>query len=67
MRESCLEVSSTFYFSFDYINDVAGHRTVPVEIGSSYADSGYMQRLMKIREYLAEFIEKNGTIFLEYK
>lgn len=36
--------------------ELAGNRTVPIEIGSKYTDSNWSQKLMKLREFINEFI-----------
>uniref|UniRef100_A0A915PPS1 JmjC domain-containing protein n=1 Tax=Setaria digitata TaxID=48799 RepID=A0A915PPS1_9BILA len=44
-------------WNFSYFNEIIGHRTVPVEIGSSYADSGWKQTLMTFHDFTDKFIE----------
>lgn len=46
-------------WSLRYLRAVAGHRTVPVEIGSKYTDSNWSQRLMTINEFIDQFIENS--------
>ncbi|CEM25725.1 unnamed protein product [Vitrella brassicaformis CCMP3155] len=41
---------------FSYLRKVAGRRTVPVEIGSSYIEDDWTQRLMPLREFLDTYI-----------
>ncbi|KHN79971.1 Lysine-specific demethylase 8 [Toxocara canis] len=46
--------------SFEYFNSVMGHRTVPVEVGSSYASDGWSQSLMTVTEFMQQFIENES-------
>ncbi|XP_054286706.1 bifunctional peptidase and arginyl-hydroxylase JMJD5-like [Macrosteles quadrilineatus] len=39
-----------------YLLTVAGSRTVPVELGSNYAQSDWSQRLMTLREFISLYI-----------
>lgn len=48
-------------WSFSYFNETIGHRTVPIEIGSSYADSGWKQTLMTFREFMEKFVENENA------
>jgi lysine-specific demethylase 8 len=43
-------------FDLNISTVVAGRRTVPIEIGSSYLGEDYTQRLMTVNEYLSEYI-----------
>ncbi|KAG8432988.1 hypothetical protein GDO86_017308 [Hymenochirus boettgeri] len=43
-------------WSLDYIQRVAGCRTVPVELGSRYTDAEWSQRLMTINEFIDKHI-----------
>jgi len=36
--------------------NIAGNRTVPVEIGSKYTDKDWTQKLMTITEFIQTFI-----------
>ncbi|XP_076262905.1 jumonji domain containing 5 [Rhynchophorus ferrugineus] len=46
-----------------YFLDLAGTRTVPVEIGSNYADENWSQKLMTMREFISKyFISDSGDI-----
>lgn len=40
----------------DYIRDVAGCRTVPVEVGSRYTDEEWSQTLMTVSEFISKYI-----------
>ncbi|VDN82558.1 unnamed protein product [Brugia pahangi] len=44
-------------WNFSYFNELIGHRTVPIEIGNSYADSDWQQVLMTFRTFIQKFIE----------
>jgi len=43
-------------WSVDYLRQVAGHRTVPVEIGSRYTDDAWGQKLMTISDFIDNYI-----------
>lgn len=43
-------------WSFPYISKVAGHRLVPVELGSKYTDDTWGQKLMTINEFIEKYI-----------
>ncbi|KAK6645095.1 hypothetical protein RUM43_001371 [Polyplax serrata] len=44
----------------DYIVKKAGCRTVPIEIGKHYADESYSQKLMKISDFVKDFIREDA-------
>ena len=41
-----------FLSSLDYLRQVAGPRTVPVELGSRYTDEEWSQKLMTVSEFI---------------
>ena len=43
-------------WSVDYLREVAGHRTVPIEIGDRYTSEEWTQKLLTINEFIDEFI-----------
>ncbi|XP_078414559.1 lysine-specific demethylase 8 isoform X2 [Cetorhinus maximus] len=43
-------------WSVDYIRDIAGCRTVPVELGSRYTDEQWSQTLMTVEEFIEKYI-----------
>lgn len=43
-------------WGFDYLNDVAGHRVVPIELGSKYTDDSWGQSLMTINDFIRNHI-----------
>ena len=45
-------------WSFSYLKEIAGHRTVPVEIGSHYTDESWTQKLMTINEFVDGYVTK---------
>lgn len=45
----------------DYLVAVAGGRTVPVELGRSYAQEDWSQRLMTVRDFVTRYITSPGT------
>lgn len=54
-------VLSGSLFSLPYICQVAGYRTVPVEIGSKYTEDTWSQKLMTIKEYVKRFFGQRAT------
>ncbi|XP_028411015.1 lysine-specific demethylase 8-like isoform X2 [Dendronephthya gigantea] len=40
-------------WSFNYLQEIAGNRTVPVEIGSHYTDESWSQKLITINEFVS--------------
>lgn len=46
----------TRWHDLDYLVDVAGDRTVPVEIGSHYLSDGWGQELMLLRDFIRSHI-----------
>ena len=42
---------------FEYLKRTAGHRTVPVELGSHYLDGEFDEKLMTLREYIEGYLE----------
>ncbi|KAI1300231.1 Lysine-specific demethylase 8 [Halotydeus destructor] len=43
-------------WSVEYFLEVAGERTVPVELGSKYTDSNWSQKLMSISDFVKRYI-----------
>lgn len=43
--------------SLEYIREIAGYRTVPVEVGSRYTDEDWSQTLMTVRDFISKYIE----------
>ncbi|KAF6124961.1 lysine demethylase 8 [Phyllostomus discolor] len=43
-------------WSLEYIQEIAGCRTVPVEVGSRYTDEDWSQRLMTVNEFISRYI-----------
>ncbi|XP_006813260.1 bifunctional peptidase and arginyl-hydroxylase JMJD5-like [Saccoglossus kowalevskii] len=52
--------SSTRKWSIDYICQIAGSRTVPVELGARYTDESWSQKLMTISEFIDHYIERKN-------
>ncbi|XP_076865374.1 lysine-specific demethylase 8 isoform X2 [Brachyhypopomus gauderio] len=49
-------------WSIDYLRDVAGCRTVPVELGSRYTDENWSQKLLTVNEFIDHYImDKEGA------
>ncbi|XP_044512989.1 bifunctional peptidase and arginyl-hydroxylase JMJD5 isoform X2 [Gracilinanus agilis] len=49
-------------WSLDYIQEIAGCRTVPVEIGSKYTDEEWSQSLMTVNEFINKYIVNKNDI-----
>jgi len=47
-------------WSLEYINEIAGHRTVPVEVGSKYTDDGWSQKLITINQFINDYVLNCG-------
>ncbi|XP_008839959.1 bifunctional peptidase and arginyl-hydroxylase JMJD5 isoform X2 [Nannospalax galili] len=47
-------------WSLDYIREIAGCRTVPVEVGSRYTDEDWSQTLMTVSEFIHKYIESEA-------
>ncbi|KAM5227449.1 bifunctional peptidase and arginyl-hydroxylase JMJD5 [Ctenodactylus gundi] len=43
-------------WSLEYIREIAGCRTVPVEVGSRYTDEDWSQTLMTVNEFINKYI-----------
>jgi lysine-specific demethylase 8 len=43
-------------WSFDFLNELCGHRIVPVELGLKYTDVEWNQVLMTFHEYLSQYV-----------
>uniref|UniRef100_A0A8C5L7S9 Bifunctional peptidase and arginyl-hydroxylase JMJD5 n=1 Tax=Jaculus jaculus TaxID=51337 RepID=A0A8C5L7S9_JACJA len=43
-------------WSLEYIQEIAGCRTVPVEVGSRYTDEDWSQKLMTINEFISKYV-----------
>ena len=54
----------TFGCSLDYLKQIAGPRTVPVEVGSRYTDEDWTQKLMLLSDFIEEFILQEVMIIL---
>lgn len=39
----------------NYLLTVAGERTVPIELGSHYADENWSQKLMTLKEFIRNY------------
>lgn len=43
-------------FSLDYLKQIAGPRTVPIELGSRYTDKEWTQKLMTLSEFIINHV-----------
>ena len=50
--------------SLNYLKEVAGPRTVPVELGSRYTDDDWSQQLMTIKMFIENYIEHPVSIYV---
>ncbi|TMW60294.1 hypothetical protein Poli38472_000336 [Pythium oligandrum] len=46
--------------NLDYLRRIAGFRTVPVEIGSSYVEDDWGQQLMTLNEFIDKYLLEQG-------
>ncbi|XP_046524453.1 bifunctional peptidase and arginyl-hydroxylase JMJD5 isoform X4 [Equus quagga] len=51
-------------WSLEYIQEVAGCRTVPVEVGSRYTDEEWSQTLMTVNEFISKYIVDELQVLL---
>ncbi|XP_022338439.2 lysine-specific demethylase 8-like isoform X1 [Crassostrea virginica] len=51
-------LKETSSWNLDRIRSLAGHRLVPVEIGSKYTEDDWTQSLMTISEFIDKFIDR---------
>ncbi|XP_038619073.1 bifunctional peptidase and arginyl-hydroxylase JMJD5 isoform X2 [Tachyglossus aculeatus] len=49
-------------WSLDYIEEIAGCRTVPVELGSRYTDAEWSQTLMTVSEFIRNYIVNENNV-----
>ncbi|KAG3259535.1 lysine demethylase 8, transcript variant X1 [Ictidomys tridecemlineatus] len=48
-------------WSLEYIQEVAGCRTVPVEVGSRYTDEEWSQRLMTVGDFISKHVASEAS------
>ena len=44
-------------WSLNYLEDIAGTRTVPVEFGLRYTEESWTQKLITVKQFIEEFVE----------
>ncbi|XP_043349646.1 bifunctional peptidase and arginyl-hydroxylase JMJD5 isoform X3 [Dermochelys coriacea] len=49
-------------WSLDYLRQIAGFRTVPVEVGSRYTDEEWSQKLMIVNDFIDQYIVNKNSI-----
>ncbi|EMP32210.1 Lysine-specific demethylase 8 [Chelonia mydas] len=49
-------------WSLDYLRQIAGCRTVPVEVGSRYTDEEWSQTLMIVNDFIDQYIVNKNSI-----
>ncbi|KAM9124929.1 bifunctional peptidase and arginyl-hydroxylase JMJD5 isoform 4-T4 [Pangshura tecta] len=49
-------------WSLDYLRQIAGCRTVPVEVGSRYTDEEWSQTLMIVNDFIDQYIMNKNSI-----
>ena len=59
---------NVYVYSLGYLKQIAGPRTVPVELGSRYTDDNWAQKLMTLSEFIDTHIVtivsiKHSTVF----
>ena len=50
--------------NLDYLNRLAGYRLVPVELGSSYTQKNWTQKLIPFHEFLSCLTDSNSIVYL---
>lgn len=54
-------------WTMNYIKEMAGYRTVPIEVGSKYTDDSWTQKLMTVQNFIETHIEgKAGQVDVGY-
>eukprot|EP00967_Tisochrysis_lutea_P064510 scaffold83579_cov41-Tisochrysis_lutea.AAC.3 len=48
-------------WTFNYLIQMAGHRTVPVEIGRHYLSDDFDEKLMNLREFILRFVIRTAA------
>ncbi|CAF1313960.1 unnamed protein product [Adineta ricciae] len=48
-------------WSFDYLIQLAGDRTVPIELGSRYSDDDWTQKLMTIADFVNQYCKQRSS------
>ncbi|XP_044246109.2 bifunctional peptidase and arginyl-hydroxylase JMJD5 isoform X3 [Ursus arctos] len=48
-------------WSLEYIQEIAGCRTVPVEVGSRYTDEEWSQTLMTVNEFISKYVRNESS------
>ena len=51
-----LDPTSKRKWSLQYLNEIAGHRTVPVEIGKKYTDQTWSQKLITMNDFMNHYV-----------
>lgn len=55
--------ATTKWCDVKYLLQVAGERTIPVEIGSHYADENWSQKLMTLKEFVTKhYLDDNDSL-----
>lgn len=49
--------------SVDYLREIAGWRTVPVELGLRYTDEEWSQELMTVDDFISQYIVNKVCCF----
>ncbi|XP_011235508.1 bifunctional peptidase and arginyl-hydroxylase JMJD5 [Ailuropoda melanoleuca] len=53
-------------WSLEYIQEIAGCRTVPVEVGSRYTDEEWSQTLMTVNEFISKYVRNESSRDIGY-
>ena len=57
-------ISSRSWGNLEYLNHLAGHRLIPVEIGSSYTHRDWTQKIIPFHEFLASLTDSTRIVYL---
>ena len=49
--------SSRPWADLEYLKRIAGHRTVPIEVGAHYLDTAFDEKLMTLQKYIEAYLE----------
>jgi lysine-specific demethylase 8 len=57
-------ISTRSWNNLGYLNGLAGHRLVPVEIGSSYTQQNWTQKIIPFHEFLTSLTDSKCIVYL---
>jgi lysine-specific demethylase 8 len=57
-------ISNRSWNNLEYLNRLGGHRLVPVEIGSSYTQKNWTQKIIPFNEFLSSLTDSKSIVYL---